>query len=180
MLWLEKLVCIILGVFLGGLVLGISCAFSGVNVELGALEHRMIPGLDGNSFQGGKEDSKCPVLLLYGKPMWKGKKCPNSVYCFFAWCKIAQCLHELLVGYGLDSFQRNWHNSGYALQSFQNILKALRDGHGVFGVFFAFWSFRIVKPLKNAIYPGNSMSRIHPLPWFPTGRTTITTEAKFY
>lgn len=66
--------------FLGGLVLGISCAFSGVNVELGALKHRVIPGPDGNSFQGGKEGSKSPVLLLYGKPMRKGKSVQISVY----------------------------------------------------------------------------------------------------
>lgn len=68
---IETLVCIFLGVFLGGvgLVSGISCAFSGVNVELGTLAHRMIPGLDGSSFQGGKEGSKNPVLLLYGKHM---------------------------------------------------------------------------------------------------------------
>lgn len=59
-------------------------------------------------------------------------------------------------------FLRNWHYFHYALQAFQNIiLNAVREGHGVF---FAFWSFSIVKPLKNAIYPGNSMSRIHPHP----------------
>lgn len=52
-----------------GLVLGISCVFSGVNVELGKLVHGMVPGLDGNSFQGGKEVDTNPVQLLYGKPM---------------------------------------------------------------------------------------------------------------
>lgn len=76
---IETLVCIFLGVW-GGSVLGISCAFSGVNVELGNLEHGMVPGLDGNSFQGGKESSKNPVQLLYGEAPVKRQKCPNSVY----------------------------------------------------------------------------------------------------
>ncbi|GAA6064875.1 uncharacterized [Tachysurus ichikawai] len=40
-----------------------------VNVELGKLVHGMVPGLDGNSFQGGKEVDTNPVQLLYGKPM---------------------------------------------------------------------------------------------------------------
>lgn len=71
----------------------------------------------------------------------------------------------------LVSFERSRHNSDYALQAFQNILDAMW-GMGM-GSLFAFWSFRIVKPLKNAIYPGNSLSRSHLLPWVPTGRTTV-------
>lgn len=67
---IETLVCIFLGVFWGEALSWVFLVlFSGVNVELGTLEHGMIPGLDGNSFQGGKEGSKNPVLLLYGKPM---------------------------------------------------------------------------------------------------------------
>lgn len=99
---IETLVCIFIfffpfGVFGGGLVLGISCAFSGVNVELGALGHGMIPRLDGISFQGGKEGSKNPVLLLYRKPMQKGKNVQISSTEFFP-IKFLNCYEVILLG----------------------------------------------------------------------------------